>query len=221
MEASRAVENQAIEEANEIYRGSNSATAEEERREAIDAAQLVKAAADTSAYDTYNEAVSSAYEALTSTTSTLRSGFEDAVAAIEGDYQTELTSALDQYQSDVSEAETQYAETIETVTSQYASALSSYQSSIQGVQSTFTDAISSAFTEFLLLTVPLEHHLKRRVKRWHHSILRLLMLRRTLLQTLRRPARPSSIWSAYRRPLLYLHTNWHLRRASPVIGQMR
>ena len=88
LEASRAVENQAIEEANEIYRGSNSATAEEERREAIDAAQLVKAAADTSAYDTYNEAVSSAYEALTSTTSTLRSGFEDAVAAIEGDYQT-------------------------------------------------------------------------------------------------------------------------------------
>ena len=116
LEASRAVENQAIEEANEIYRGSNSATAEEERREAIDAAQLVKAAADTSAYDTYNEAVSSAYEALTSTTSTLRSGFEDAVAAIEGDYQTELTSALDQYQSDVSEAETEYAETIETVT---------------------------------------------------------------------------------------------------------
>ena len=148
LEASRAVENQAIEEANEIYRGSNSATAEEERREAIDAAQLVKAAADTSAYDTYNEAVSSAYEVLTSTTSTLRSGFEDAVAAIEGDYQTELTSALDQYQSDVSEAETQYAETLETVTSQYASALSSYQSSIQGLQSTFTGSISSAFTEF-------------------------------------------------------------------------
>ena len=132
-----------------------------------------------------------------------------------------MTSALDQYQSDVSEAETQYAETIETVTSQYASALSSYQLSIQDLQSTFTGSISSAFTEFSTAYSTFGTPLEATSEALASQYSAFADAAEDFVTNSTETSQAELAVVSCRRPLLYLHTNWHLRRASPVIGQMR
>ena len=61
------------------------------------------------------------------------------------------------------------------------------------------------------------------MKRWHHRLHAFADAAEDFVTTSTETSRrPSSLQSAGRRlSFSRLHTNWHLRRASRVIGQMR